>query len=250
MFSVDAPELLPQHLNRFTMLELVQPESGADYTAEHASIATGIMRHAPNLWGRALASIERYHECLRMFRVLLRERGCDPREMDGKSALLAGWYVLTQEGLPGDAQLREGVAAIGELIVSADQARLNDAPRRCLQHLLGYAVALHRSTDKDPIGVLLERAWGADPERSAYSAVDTLGNYGIRPIAACVVPPDKRGLQACACEMCLSTDGRTSACPALAEKMGCGSRIPITNWPVSSPARTGTLDGGGSSSCG
>ena len=209
MFSIDAPELQPQHLNRFLCLELLSPLDGADFRAEHAWLATEMRKHAPSLWGRAISSFERYQECLRMFRIALRDRSCDPREMDGKGALLAGWYVLTHEGLPGDAQLREGVAALGELVVSADQARLNDGPRRALRHLLGYLATLHRSTDRDPIGVLLDRAFGDDPMRDPGSAWDTLGNYGIRPIRACRVPDGQVDLtKPCTCASCFDARSR------------------------------------------
>lgn len=203
MFSIDAPELQPQHLNRFLMHELLPPEDGADFSAEHAGLVLFAHKHAAALWGRAIAGFERYQECLRMFRAALRDRKCDPREMDSKGALLAGWYVLTHDGLPGDVQLREGVAALGELVVSADQARLNDGPRRALRHLLGYLATLHRSTDRDPIGVLLDRAYGQDPERTPASAWDTLGNYGIRPIRACDVPAAQRDPSCiCTCPSC------------------------------------------------
>lgn len=203
MFSIDAPELQPQHLNRFLCLELLPPLDGADFRAEHAWLAGEARKYAASLWGRAISSFERYQECLRLFRVALRERDCSPREMDSKGALLAGWYVLTHEGLPGDLQLSEGVAALGELVVSAEQARLDDGPRRALRHLLGFLATLHRSTDRDPIGVLLDRSYGDDPTRDPGSAWDTLGNYGIRPIRACRVPDDKVDLtKPCTCAAC------------------------------------------------
>ncbi len=202
MFSINPPELEPQHLNRFIMLELLKPQGGEDYSSEHRGLATFVAGQAPALWGRAISSFERYQESLILFRRALANRGCDPREMDGKGALLSGWFVLTHEGLPDDGDLAEGVAALGEFIVTSKEAAMDDGPRRMLQHLLGYQITLHRSTDRDPIGVLLDQAFGVDAELTPATAAKVLSHMGIRPIRACSRPPDRRSAFQCQCSQC------------------------------------------------
>ncbi|MDR3474447.1 MAG: hypothetical protein P4M09_22590 [Devosia sp.] len=220
MFSINPPELEPQHLNRFVMIDLCKPDEGADFKLEHRKIAADMARHATALWGRAIASFERYNECLRTFRLALRDRKCDPREMDGKGALLAGWWILTHEGLPSDKELLEGVGALGDFIVTAARAAADDGPRRMLNHLLSYMATLHRSSDREPIGVLLDRAYGAeraDPydeqRNSPQAAVNVLRNYGVRPIRACAAPPDRR-LSPCKCLQCWDSQ-RNSPVPRI-----------------------------------
>ena len=135
----------------------------------------------------------------------MRERGCSPREQDGKGALLSGWFVMTHEGLPGDGDLREGIAALDDYIITAEQTRADDAPRRALTHMLNHMVALHRSTDRDAIGLLLDIAYGAQSEyaegRDPQSAALLLQRYGIRPIRACTKPAEISA-DKCTCSSC------------------------------------------------
>lgn len=233
MFSINAPALEPQHLNRFVILELLKPQGGEDYSREHRQLAEYVASQAPALWGRAIASFERYQESLTLFRRALAGQGCGPREMDGKGALLAGWFVLTHEGLPDDADLREGIAALGEFIVSSREASADDGPRRVIQQMLGYQVQLHRGTDKDPIGVLLDFAFAVDQqidtdvERRPSTAARVLSNNGIRPVRACGVPPDKRQVGQCRCASCWDTvTGKPVPRLALADGLWLSPRSP------------------------
>ncbi|WP_428485971.1 ATP-binding protein [Rhodopila sp.] len=205
MFSIYPPPLQPQHLGRFVLIELQTPPDGADGTENHRRIAGFARAHAAGLWGRAIGALERYTESLMLFRTHLAEAGCSPREMDSKGALLAGWYVMTNDGLPDTRALREGIAALGGFVVTAAQAEADDAPRRALQHLLASHVQLHRSTDREPIGELLETAYGLGDElRVPAAAADLLARNGIRPVLACLrdkPPPDG---SACTCTNCFN----------------------------------------------
>jgi hypothetical protein len=204
MYSIYPPPMQPQHLSRFVLIELERPPEGADGRQDHARIAEFVRTNAPGLWGRAIGALERYHESMLMFRTELAVHGCSPREMDSKGALLAGWYVMTNDGLPDQRALKEGIAALGGFISTAAEAEADDAPTRALQHLLATQVQLHRSTDKDQIGELLEIAFGASTEesRQPHAAAAVLGSNGIRPVQACrrpVPPPDGA---ACSCYAC------------------------------------------------
>ena len=82
MATINPPDLRPQHLARFTMLELMAPEAGADHRAQHEQLVADIRKVSPALWARALAAWERYCQALVTFRAALGQAGCAPREMD------------------------------------------------------------------------------------------------------------------------------------------------------------------------
>lgn len=203
MFSINPPELEPQHLNRFTMIELQAADQGADFTAEHRRIADEVKKASHGLWGRAVSSWERYVASLAMFRDALRQYGCDPRTMDGQGAVLAGWFVLTHEGLPEPLHVREGIGALGDLVVVGNAAKADDGPRRCIDHLLACQIEMHRSSERESVGTLLDYAYGLDPEiHHPSSAAKHLERYGIRPVRACKQDPAKVRQMPCRCQHC------------------------------------------------
>ena len=192
MFSINPPELEPQHLGRFTIVDLRKPEGGADHRARHRALADFARKHAAALWGRALAAWDRYNEALALFRAGLAARGCGPREMDQAGALIAGWWVLTQEGLPDARGVREGIGALDGFVRLAADVAADDRPRRMVHHLMASLVQMHRSTDRETVGRLVEIGFGNDPEQQPHWARELLGRYGIRVIRA-AEPPDHMG---------------------------------------------------------
>ena len=184
MFSIRPPPLEPQHLGRFSLIGLRAAAEGADHRLEHAAAAAFAREHAAALWGRALAAHERYGGALASFRHALGAHGCAPRERDQSGALLAGWWVLTREGLPGPRDAREGVLALGDLVRRGDEARAADRPARAVEHLLSSPVVLKRSTERETVATLLARAWGSDAFQPPEVAREHLALYGIRPVRA------------------------------------------------------------------
>jgi hypothetical protein len=199
MFSINPPELEPQHLGRFTLIDLKKPTDGADHRIAHRDLAAFARKHAVDLWARALAGWDRYNVALEAFRRGLGNTGCAPREMDQAGALLAGWWVLTREGHPDERGVREGIAALDPdrtsgFIRRAEDVEAEDRPRCMLQHLLASMVYLHRSTDREPIGKLIEVAFGERGEPwQQGSATELLASYGIRVVRA-GEETDHRGL--------------------------------------------------------
>jgi hypothetical protein len=205
MFSIYPPPMQPQHMGRFVLIELEKPPEGADGRLDHARIAEFARTNASGLWGRAIGALERYNESLLMFRTELAACGCTPREMDSKGALLAGWYVMTNDGLPDQRALEEGIAALGGFVTTAAQAESDDAPQRALQHLLATSVMLDRSSAREPVGELLEIAFGlGDEARMPSAAADVLGRNGIRPVLACKSPLPPSDGEKCLCSACFS----------------------------------------------
>lgn len=201
MASDHPPEMKATHLGRFAIVELGAPADGADHRDAHQALIARMKRAAGGLWGRALSSWDRYNECLPLFRASLRDARCAPREMDQLGALLAGWWILTREGLPDARGVMEGVSALTEFVRPAEDVREDDGPRRMLRHLLSTLVQMDRSTARAPIGTLIEIALfdngldyhaGEEGRTSREHAHRVLTDYGIRVIRASDPVQDKR----------------------------------------------------------
>lgn len=221
MFSINPPELEPQHLGRLTVIDLAAAADGEDFREQHEAIAARVREVAPALWGRALASWERYGASLASFRAGLLARQCAPREMDQAGALLAGWWILTHEGMPDARAVAEGIAALDGYVRSARAVQADSRPRRALNHLLTALVQVHRSTDRDPVGKLIEIALGmGDAARSPDAARDALADHGVRVVRACVRAGTPPPLEGCGCVNCREGDGRRRAVPRLSDGAG------------------------------
>ena len=166
MFSINPPDLEPQHLGRMTLIELLRPDDGSDHRMQHRELTQFTRAHGPELWGRALASWDRYGATLDRMREGLRVAGCAPREMDQTGALLAGWWIMVEEGLPDEAGVRAAISALhgGELdqpgmIRGAAEIDADSRPRRMIAHLMASHVNLHRISEREPIGKLIDIGW-------------------------------------------------------------------------------------------
>jgi hypothetical protein len=202
--SISPPDMQPQHLGRFTLIEMRGPDLGADNTVLHQELADRCKEIGPRLWGRALAGAERYTSALAMFRSALSDDGCPPREMDQIGALLAGWWILTQENKPSAADGRQGVGALREFIRGAEEMTADDGPRRMITHMFTSHVQVQRSTLKRPLNALIERGLkkyhNFDPDRPDDFGVDAartvLADLGIRVIRYDDTEKGKKGVPA------------------------------------------------------
>lgn len=185
--SVNPPSMLPQHKGRITLIELMKPEGGDDYTAEHDALAQWAKDNGPALWGRVIASAERWHASLLSIRTRLAEVGCAPREMDQMGALLAGWWILTREGLPGEAGAREAVGLASEYIRPADEIADDSGPRRAIAHLLSQLIQYDGTTRQEQVGTMVERAMEPSEETGDPGQDHrVLGRHGIRVVRPCL----------------------------------------------------------------
>jgi hypothetical protein len=150
------PEMKDTHLGRVVLIKLRAPEDGADHTVAHEKLAEGMRRSGPKLWSRALSSFERYGASLAAFRDQLGRIGCKPREMDQFGAILAGWWILTEEGVPNVLDARAGVAGLDKLVRTADMVAEEGSARRLVQFLLSTALQMDRSTDREPVASLMD----------------------------------------------------------------------------------------------
>lgn len=184
MATVNPPDMGGGVRDRFTIVDMVKPGAGEDHRAQMEAAIAWAKTRASALWGRALAAWDRWLLARDRFREALARAQCAAREMDQLGAILATWWVLVEDGVPSDAQALDGVGAIGDFVRGAEQVAREDGPRRMLQHLAGSEIQLDRSTDRDLLGHLVERAFATDPNDNPDGARRTLGRYGIRVILA------------------------------------------------------------------
>jgi hypothetical protein len=180
MAAVSPPQMGPQHRDRFTVLHLVKPGTGADNRGAMEELTRWAADVAPSLWGRAIAGWGRFEAARIAFREALARSQCAPREMDQIGAILAAWWVVTAEGEPDAAAASDGVAAVAEFIRGAEDVAADDGPRRVVQFLASTTVQRDRSTDIEQIGVLVEKAWSARDPTVREGPQRLLERFGIR----------------------------------------------------------------------
>lgn len=186
--SVTPPPLQPQHMARISIVELDAPDAGEDNRAKMEALREWVKERAPSLWGRVIASAERWRASLDAFRMQLAVVGCAPREMDQFGAILAGWWILTNEGLPGDDGVREGVAAIAAFVRTAEDVKEDNNGHRALQVLLSRIVQYDGTTRQEQIGEMIIQIMtpSIDPA-DAHTLAKGLGIRGIRVIRPCLM---------------------------------------------------------------
>jgi hypothetical protein len=182
MAAVSPPQMGPQHRDRFTVVHLVKPGAGADNRDAMEVLTRRVAAVAPMLWGRALQGWPRWVAARLAFRAALSRSQCAPRELDQIGAILAAWWVLTEDGVPEAAQADDGVRAVAEFIRGAAEVAADDGPRRVVQFLASTTVQRDRSTDIEQIGVLVERVWAARDEQEREAAQRLLERFGIRMV--------------------------------------------------------------------
>lgn len=200
MASISPPDMKAQHLGRFIMLELGRPDSGADHSAEHRELAETAKEVGPELWGRALAGWKRFREANSVLRAAVGAAGCVPREMDQLGALLAGWWVLTHDGVPTEAEAADTVRGIEGYIRGEEDVITQDAPTRMVNHLMSQVVQMQRSTERRSLSSLIARMLRDEhvtddtgqTEISRKICAEILAQYGIRVIRA-NEPKNRRG---------------------------------------------------------
>jgi hypothetical protein len=194
MASVSPPPMLPQHRSRFVLIELMKPQAGADHRAEMAALIERCAKAAPALLARALRSLALYRAALAQFRAALGRAGCVAREMDQAGSLLAGWWYLTSDHAPNDAEASNTVQAVANFIRGSDVMSEEDAPRQVLAIFLSSVVQVDRISNQATVARLLHDAFGNDPDEEGQrtAAVKALGTLGVRVVRA-IDRNDRRG---------------------------------------------------------
>lgn len=192
MASVAPPEMQPQHLARVVLVELVSPHAGEDHLAEMDALIAFCREHGPALWRRAMVGFKRYQLALAVFRDALGRTGCAPRQMDQLGAILAGWWILVDDGVPDEREAINGVAAIADFVERADEVADHGAGRLLAEFLASSRLEGDRSSEKWPVAEMCMRVWETktDPETGERVGdldrtwQDRLGRNGMRAIRA------------------------------------------------------------------
>lgn len=186
MASISPPDMQPQHRSRFTMIEVVRPQAGADNTAAMNAAIERARRDGPALFARALRGFERFCAALPRFRAALGASGCVAREMDQLGTILAGYWMLAHDGVPNEAAAAAIVQDVSAFMRGADEMAVDDAPQRVLSLLLSRVVSMDRSTDQESLARVIRNAMKADLETGAMrdQAVKVLERWGMRAVRA------------------------------------------------------------------
>ena len=159
MASIAPPDMQPQHHARVALLELRAPAAGEDHRADMDALIAFAKAHAAAIWSRLLTGSERYVFALVGYRDALGRAGCGPRQMDQLGAILAGWWVLTADGVPDDREALTGVAAVAEFVLRAEEVADRSGARLVAEHLASSKLRRDRSTEEVPVAEMLTRAW-------------------------------------------------------------------------------------------
>ena len=159
MASVAPPDMQPQHHARLALIELRAPAAGDDHRGEMDRLIAFAKSHAPAIWSRVLSGFKRYVLALAAYREALGRAGCAPRQMDQLGAILAGWWILTEDDVPADREALNGVAAISEFVLRAEEVSGRSRARLVAEHLAASKLRRDRSTEEVPIAEMLVRAW-------------------------------------------------------------------------------------------
>lgn len=95
-------------------------------------------------------------------REALSTAACSPREMDHLGAILAGYWIMTQDAVPGVADATETVKDIQAFVRGADELAQESAPQQVLAMMLTHIVALDRSTDTETLAQTVNKAIAED----------------------------------------------------------------------------------------
>lgn len=229
--AVSTPELQAQHLRRITMVDLVKPGAGEDHRKEMEALAARMRSDAARLWGRMLAHWPEWLQAEAAYRNTLAAAGCAAGEMDQMAAILAGWWIMTEDGVPNARDARVGVTAVQDFVRVAEDVAEDSGPRRVVEMLMSARVQYDGSTRQEQIGALLERAFernisGYDVD-SVQRANECLGRYGIRVICA----KDEQSRQGRAIPRAADGDG-IWLLPGVVRGLFNGSRFEGTRWQI------------------
>ena len=122
--------------------------------------------------------------------------------MDQLGAILSGWWIMTDDGVPTAAEALAGVVAISEFVTTAAEVADQSAGRLVVEHFARSRLEGDRSSEKWPVAELALRAWrtAQDPDTGEPLAAgaeqqswqEKLKSHGIRAVCAYEVR-DARG---------------------------------------------------------
>ena len=179
MLSVNAPPLAPQDRSRIVRVDILKHTGvpGAALTVDEALRRAAAL--SAGLRARAVQRWDFYAACAARWRAGLLDAGCDGRQSDILSGLLAGRDLLLHDAFPCSDDVEEQVQALRPLISAMRQADREDGDaQQCLMHLLGYVPDHWRSGTRQTLGQMIATALREDDDDAENSAA--IRTYGLR----------------------------------------------------------------------
>lgn len=177
MTAINAPPLQPQDRSRILTIPIDKPANS--YSSEDIrafrSEASGLSRR---LRSRALLRADQFAATFDLYRKCLMDHGCDARQSDLFSTLLAGQSILLHDEIPSSESAAAYVAQLRHRLhlIMVDDSETSDG-QACLNRLLDAECAAIRDGIKRSIGQLV--ADGIDPFKQQPEN-DKLIPLGIR----------------------------------------------------------------------
>lgn len=159
MASVNAPPLKPADRSRIHRVDILK-NTGAPGAREKVLAAIG---RAAELSGAIRARVvlkwRLYAECLGRWHAALMADGCDGRQADMLSALLAGRDVMLHDAPPDSDTMADELVELGPVIRAMRLADQEDSDgQQCLAALLGFVPDHWRSGAKVTLGQMVMTA--------------------------------------------------------------------------------------------
>ncbi|MBU8543983.1 MULTISPECIES: hypothetical protein [Roseomonadaceae] len=177
--AIHPPPMQVEHRNRFTEINLMPPRDGQSAKESISELRSHARKLAPALFGRVLAGFPRWVATLATLRGALLRHGCSPRDSDQLGSLLAGWWILSSDALPSEAEAKGLVAMCAAYIPEQAMVREESAARRAWLALATTSVTLRSGTQRRQIGELVRDALREDI--GLASAAETeLRQWGMR----------------------------------------------------------------------
>ena len=199
--STALPPLGPTHLGRITVVELAPAAAGSYGRDAMTAFRDWCKEAGPGLWGRTLARWQGWRHAMTIFQAALLKAGCAPREIDQTSAILAGFWTLTQDQDPTASQAVSLIGRIRDFVRDVVEIAEDNNPARAARWLLSRRIQYDSTTRFKTVGELLEEAWdysgtqGDERSAAARTACEALGRYGMRPMRKWELK-DRRGYTA------------------------------------------------------
>jgi len=181
LYAVSPPVLQPADATRFTRVDILPLEAGAD-DAPVTKAQERMTELAPKIWGRMILGRGRFLQNLAALTKVMGEEGCAPRQIKQVGSLLAAYSVLERDTPIDEKRARLLVGMVRFAIQTVDDLKQDNGGTRCLNHLWGSAsdsfVHGVRRTVGQVVAGGFKRSGHGDTDRSLLPSMGMRFAYG------------------------------------------------------------------------
>jgi hypothetical protein len=176
VLAINPPPLEPQDRSRIIQISINKPNSTgtASQDIDHFIDVAG--KRSARLRARAILGVDRFVEATKLFRQLLLDKGCDGRQADLFSTLLAGRSMLLEDTVPHPDAARSLVEQLGQRLkaIFIEDDESGDG-QLCLRHFLDSACEAIRDGRRMTLGQII-----AKERQAPFTHEGLLDSYGLR----------------------------------------------------------------------